>query len=504
MSVRAGSQIRLPARPGSAEEAARLGDVVPAVMTAADMAAYEDPPGSGLYPELASRRVVLVDQDSGEFGLMFAMPDYANMETVNRIPANNGSWAADRTGFVSVIMSLNNLNADPAGWILAYVVVNGKDVTFSQMKREDGSSLRFMPSPIPVSKGDVVSLHANVDTNGIAVLDAETVMCRFIPPRLVSERVPAVAGEFLNYVSGPDFTRQADTGIDALGKSWTAIDNGFVRAMVVNSSVSGTSWILINGTAVGSTGMTTGAFCDLYPVMKGDVVSVEADGSTASLVQCTFYYPRFARSPDSGDKELLFPVPDFDNMDTVSRISANNGTWTAERAGYVSAGGFKSDPLGGNIFVYVNDRQACSMGVMSVMSFQNLIPVAAGDVVRVYCDVASSSWVCYFIPPKFVSPSGAAAVERMEASVSFASPTDVFHAVLPTGIKAMHVYNKYTDSSGPVALKVAPASGGTALTVSESSALPTDVSALAGLPAAFTVSGMAASAAVAVFGVRMR
>jgi hypothetical protein len=92
---------------------------------------------------------------------------------------------------------------------------------------------------------------------------------------------------------------------------------------------------------------------------------------------------------------------------------------------------------------------------------------------------------------------------RYAASVAFAAPDNEVPIALPEGYVSMHVYAKHTDVQAAVSLQVR-AAGGTAVTVSETGASPTDISGLAGGVVLFTVSGMDPAAGYAVFGVRMQ
>jgi hypothetical protein len=89
-------------------------------------------------------------------------------------------------------------------------------------------------------------------------------------------------------------------------------------------------------------------------------------------------------------------------------------------------------------------------------------------------------------------------------SVSFAAPTETAHVVLPPDSTAIHVSSKYTDVSASISLQIKAAGSVAApVAVSESSAAPTSLGAMAGGAVIFSVSGMSGSASVAVFGVRL-
>jgi hypothetical protein len=68
-------------------------------MTKAQHDALEDPPGSGKYPSLAGKTVTLTDVYPKNTRRI-PFPDYANMESTNRITTNGGQWTSDKTGYL--------------------------------------------------------------------------------------------------------------------------------------------------------------------------------------------------------------------------------------------------------------------------------------------------------------------------------------------------------------------------------------------------------------------
>jgi hypothetical protein len=111
-------------------------------MTQADFAALEDPVGSGLYPSLKGKNVVL--NDVYPEGRLYPVPDYANQETINRISTNQGTWIADRTGYV---------NAECQSSDVAYnmVYINTMDNAGERLK-----AMQCVKGILPVKAGDKV------------------------------------------------------------------------------------------------------------------------------------------------------------------------------------------------------------------------------------------------------------------------------------------------------------------------------------------------------------
>jgi hypothetical protein len=115
-------------------------------------------------------------------------------------------------------------------------------------------------------------------------------------------------------------------------------------------------------------------------------------------------------------------VPSYADKETVNRITANNGTWTATASGYVvchvvttqtvvAASGAITQS---NIAVSVNDVVVDSSGGHSVVATNSgfgiyrtaTIPVAKGDWIKIVIsgtNITPSEITCFFIPPKFIT-----------------------------------------------------------------------------------------------------
>ena len=82
-------------------------------------------------------------------------------------------------------------------------------------------------------------------------------------------------------------------------------------------------------------------------------------------------------------------APDEQAMETLNRISANGGTWTADRDGFVKCSGI------GNPVFTINGITKSNALLSSVL----VLPVRAGDIVKIS---AVSAISCYFIPQRYV------------------------------------------------------------------------------------------------------
>jgi hypothetical protein len=286
------------------KELARVEDLEPVFLTEAEYAALEDPPGSGLYPTLRGRTVSLVDVDTGEQAFEIGQPDYANMETVNRITSNNGTWTADRTGYVSFYC--NSLGSSTESWISVKFAINNKSVgggtTYCPVGAAHDETAIAM-----VRAGDVVKIVANGEV--------QNVNCFFIPPKLVSIAQPKVSEDFLNVAMVPDWSNiEAVNRIPAASLSsntnskfgsWTADRTGYVKCVLYAlSDMAHVSLVIsINGQYMYVSGKDgpvsmTSYYATTVPVKVGDQItfifgSGENANITVSQSGCYFIPPKF-------------------------------------------------------------------------------------------------------------------------------------------------------------------------------------------------------------------
>jgi hypothetical protein len=121
-------------------------------LTKAEYDALEDPVGSDLYPSLKGKTVILTDVYPKNTRRI-PMPDYANVESTNRITANKGTWTADRTGYIKVILSSLRTGQDHI-----VVSINNQIIISQQL---NGNTKVFTPdinAVFPIIKGDLIQL----------------------------------------------------------------------------------------------------------------------------------------------------------------------------------------------------------------------------------------------------------------------------------------------------------------------------------------------------------
>jgi hypothetical protein len=110
----------------------------------------------------------------------------------------------------------------------------------------------------------------------------------------------------------------------------------------------------------------------LHPSLKGKTVTL------------TNVYPKNARR---------IPYPDYDNMESSNRISTNNGTWEADRTGYVRVFGGATTQV--NIRFYINNK---NIGGGLVQGTFALLPIRKGQTIKISVESNFFSAECYFIP----------------------------------------------------------------------------------------------------------
>jgi len=156
---------------------------------------------------IAASDVAIKSEVSAEIDekiFMTMVPDYANMESINRITTNGGTWTADRDGFVSTTgagVTWNN------GQLV--VKINNKVVI-------EGLSGQYRGAPLPVKAGDVITITWSGSWTGAG--------CYFIPPQAI---LPPLVN--MNYS-----TTEIDTG-----KKW--IDGKTIYRQVFTGTITAAS-----------------------------------------------------------------------------------------------------------------------------------------------------------------------------------------------------------------------------------------------------------------------
>jgi hypothetical protein len=108
--------------------------------------------------------------------------------------------------------------------------------------------------------------------------------------------------------------------------------------------------------------------------------------------------------------ELIDKTPDYANQETTSRISTNNGTWTADRSGYVNCGAVGTGAGNGGVggFTVTVNNVLISRNVVygtdttrTYILQSNPIEVSKNDVIKIqWAWGVFTSCSCYFIPYK--------------------------------------------------------------------------------------------------------
>jgi hypothetical protein len=196
---------------------------VPTVLTAVEYAALESPPGSGKYPSLAGKRVIIKDVDTELTAFQMAVPDYAKQETDSKFSSakadfGNYVWTVNRSGYVILTHNLGetveaNLNNY---YVNIFYNVSGNQIAFFQ-----NTFLRRVL--IPVNVGDIV----NISVDSSKSWPEFTAACYFIPPRFVTTKAPNIV------TSGASYS----TNEVATGETW--IDGKPIYRRVFEGTLTG-------------------------------------------------------------------------------------------------------------------------------------------------------------------------------------------------------------------------------------------------------------------------
>jgi len=126
----------------------------------------------------------------------------------------------------------------------------------------------------------------------------------------------------------------------------------------------------------------------------------------------TSVWKRLATSADVDAAQFAVNIPDYANMETTNRITANNGSWTVTQNGFVvctsQADFADASTNNGSFQIFINNKLIHRAGRFNtgwnqVISEVPPIPVKAGDVVRIAWQsttgISNDVYACYFIPP---------------------------------------------------------------------------------------------------------
>jgi|GEM_PF-4996731 len=393
------------------------------------------------------------------------IPDYTNQESINRITTNNGSWACDRDGFV--LLRCNSWGARVAAnnpYAIITFFINGKSVYMQQNEPYFDNITSYATQIYEVSKGDIIRISlTTANSSGTSinmVYDTSkpeggvNLYCYYIPPKVieVEPQKPAAIT--------PDYPHiEATNRISTNNGSWTADRDGWVWLYASGAGYQPTTdnimsyfdiyingmlafmvpLICATGVAGGYIGIHHGT---ILPISKGDTVRIyvysytgttqiplrfnTAMPYTALSVLCRFIPPKLL---EVEPPKPVTTMPDYANMESTNRISANNGTWTADRNGYVflrtDGGGFQPNTDEGwcCIQYFINGKMVhnelhytlsggTTGGYLNITS-SGFFPISKGETIRIYVvgrtsaggDVpirftgaSSTLTYCHFIP----------------------------------------------------------------------------------------------------------
>ena len=134
---------------------------------------------NGTWQTLATREWVL-NNINNPTTIIQMLPDYANMESTNRISANGGTWTVDRVGYIY----FSALFSSALGTGAVQVQINGKVVRLEGNTNISEATGGITGSILQVGKNDVVSISSYGANNAIS-----NIVCYFIPPRYVELEV---------------------------------------------------------------------------------------------------------------------------------------------------------------------------------------------------------------------------------------------------------------------------------------------------------------------------
>jgi hypothetical protein len=219
----------------------------------------------------------------------FTDADTDRMETINRIPTNNGEWTADRTGYARVNFNTNN-STDANQSSVCQITKNGAIYE----SRIIGPGISNYYTTIKFSKGDVIKLSCERNFANCGLY--------YIPPKLVDEKPPTVSDEqFRNYFPVPDYTNRVAVSV-TLDTDITAPASGFLRIQIAATTTGATyAYVYVNGgnpsnvmaREVFPSAGSGHTFIAEFPITQGDVFRVVWVNATITSQHCAIFRPKF-------------------------------------------------------------------------------------------------------------------------------------------------------------------------------------------------------------------
>jgi hypothetical protein len=407
---------------------------------------------------VAESNVVDVDVTDPKYQAVGMVPDYEAMtldstgDSLVKEFSANYSYEMQETGFVRVLVHAPIATAGAGRVELSlrvYMRVGYQYQTVLRVKSEDTSPAGtdvVLAGIVPVARGDRIGIYANVPST--ITLGEPLFYVNFIPPKLAAVTAPVYEEEKRNWWVAPDYPALDETpAMSEIGTPWVADRDGYLRVLVyarIASAAAGSTaqlsfmagmpgysvgqsqTLLRSKTAVspgvgtdivlcGTVQITRGHQYLVNPILSG-TITLDPDNTHVFINHVPPAYKSVFPAQVTADYMNVAMTPDYANQESLNRISTDNGTWIADRTGFVSTliSGFNTAGQGAIIGrVYVGNRlvrQQTSHFLNNQdqsLEMYALTPVAKGDTVRLTINLwedpvlVDGSFRCYFIPPKF-------------------------------------------------------------------------------------------------------
>jgi hypothetical protein len=328
----------------------------------------------------------------GSVGTMI-VPDYANQESINRITVNNGTWTADRSGYVHV-------GATGSDYDVLRFRIDGKIATYSYLYPT--SSNLGTGYILPIMKGQTISIENAVND----------IRCYFIPPIIVDAKAPVISADYTNYLASPDFENLDPTPLLVTsGSTWTADRSGYLVCTFLVTATTSQAWgrafWLVNGHRAADITFTyiagaggAGNDARVIAIERGDVITAQWDGGNGTLTVTSRFVPaKFAQTvmpKVAPDFKNFFPS--IDTSESTLVIDASGETWTATRDGFLTLGGWTD--AGKNLLFTINGIGVLSAASPSYIHHSEVVPIRRGQVLA--CTAGSGMSVeAYFFKTAF-------------------------------------------------------------------------------------------------------
>ena len=309
-------------------------------------------------------------------------------------------------GMIAGYVTSSSLTTTLANYVQASVLDDYLDETGIASTYATISSLNTLAGRVSTTESEIINIWQAIGDLDFGSYITTSSLTTTLANYYTKNQMDTMIGIFRNGAMVPDYANMETTNrISTNNGTWTVDRDGFIKWSITTSGSNRFYITINNNVVVQDTNASSEAVTGLLPVKKGDVVKINTLNSFTAA-GCYFIPPTYTAP------EVAW-IPDYANMETTNRITANNGTWTVDRDGFIRVHNTgTSTTAAGYMYsqVYINNQLVEYLVMSPGISGRNdehtaTLPVKKGDVVRITTTVGNmtvNAIRCHFIPPRAV------------------------------------------------------------------------------------------------------